>query len=139
MQHADALYLFNEGRPRRPTACWCASGAEGTTFRVWRPMPRRFRSSAISMAGMAKSMRCALGDRASGPATIAEAPPGSLYRFEITNRHTGDKLIKGDPYARGFEHRPGSAAYVVPRLGPCLGRCRVAGGTAPPGTGSRPR
>ncbi len=56
----------------------------------------------------------ALGASGVWEVTVPEALPGSLYRFEITNRHTGDKLIKGDPYARGFEHRPGSAAYVVP-------------------------
>lgn len=45
--------------------------------------------------------------------TVAKTRPGSLYRFENINRHSGTKLIKSAPYARGFEHRPGSAAYVV--------------------------
>jgi 1,4-alpha-glucan branching enzyme len=44
---------------------------------------------------------------------VPEAVPGSLYRFAITNRETGVVHIKSDPYARGFEKRPGSAAYVV--------------------------
>ena len=39
------------------------------------------------------------------------AQPG--YRFQISNRHTGDTLVKTDPYARGFELRPGSAACVM--------------------------
>lgn len=87
----------------------------GTTFRVWAPNAGR-----VSVVGDFNGWHGdvhplqPLGASGVWETTVAEAHPGNLYRFEITNRHTGDKLIKSDPYGRGFELRPGSAAYVVP-------------------------
>mgnify|MGYP001765224588 CR=1 FL=1 len=115
MQHADALYLFNAGRNHAAYQLLGAHlGAEGTTFRVWAPNAGRV-SVVGDFNGWHGEVHALqpLGESGIWSGTIAEAVPGSLYRFEIINRHTGDKLIKTDPYARGFEHRPGSAAYVV--------------------------
>jgi 1,4-alpha-glucan branching enzyme len=36
----------------------------------------------------------------------------TLYKFEIRQRHTGNILVKTDPYGFCFETRPGSAAKV---------------------------
>ena len=115
MQHAVALYLFNSGRNHAAYQLLGAhSEAGGTTFRVWAPNAGR-----VSVVGDFNGWHGevdalqSLGDSGIWAGTVAGAKPGSLYRFEIVNRHTGDKLIKTDPYARGFEHRPGSAAYVV--------------------------
>ena len=54
-------------------------------------------------------------------AMVPGAVPGNLYRFEIVNRHSGETLVKCDPYGRGFELRPGSAAYVVEPSTHCWG------------------
>ena len=116
MHHADALYLFNSGCNHaayhllgaHPEAC-------GTTFRVWAP-----NAGSVSVVGDFNDWRGGvdtlepMNDSGVWAGTVARARPGSLYRFEIINRHNGNKLIKSDPYARGFEHRPGSAAYVAP-------------------------
>ncbi len=116
MQHADALYLFNEGRNNQAYRLLGAhADVSGTTFRVWAPNAGR-----VSVVGDFNGWHGdvhplhPLGESGVWEVTVAEANPGNLYRFEVTNRHTGDKLIKSDPYGRGFELRPGSAAYIVP-------------------------
>jgi len=116
MLHADALYLFNEGRNNQAYRLLGAhADISGTTFRVWAP-----NASRVSVVGDFNGWHGdvhqlqPLGESGVWEITVAEAHTGNLYRFEITNRHTGDKLIKSDPYGRGFELRPGSAAYVVP-------------------------
>ena len=116
MQSSDALYLFNEGRNYQ---AYRLLGAQltpaGTVFRVWAP-----NAGSISVVGDFNGwaggvdVLHSLGASGVWEATVPAAVPGSLYRFEIINRHSGEKLIKSDPYGRGFELRPGSAAYVVP-------------------------
>jgi 1,4-alpha-glucan branching enzyme len=119
MQSSDALYLFNEGRNYQ---AYRLLGAHltpaGTVFRVWAP-----NAGSVSVVGDFNGwaggidVLHSLGASGVWEATVAAAIPGSLYRFEIINRHTGEKLVKSDPYGRGFELRPGSAAYVVPPTG----------------------
>ena len=38
---------------------------------------------------------------------------GSLYKYEISNRATGEILVKSDPYAQQFEVRPKTASIVA--------------------------
>jgi len=38
---------------------------------------------------------------------------GNIYKFEIRNRHSGDIMLKSDPYARSFELRPQTAAIIT--------------------------
>ena len=119
MQSSDALYLFNEGRNYQ---AYRLLGAHltpaGTVFRVWAP-----NAGSISVVGDFNGwaggvdVLHSLGASGVWEATVPAAVPGSLYRFEIINRHSGEKLVKSDPYGRGFELRPGSAAYVVPPSG----------------------
>ena len=123
MQSSDALYLFNEGRNYQ---AYRLLGAQltpaGTVFRVWAP-----NAGSISVVGDFNGwtggvdVLHSLGASGVWEATVPAAVPGSLYRFEIINRHSGEKLIKSDPYGRGFELRPGSAAYVVPPSGHAWG------------------
>lgn len=115
MQHSKALYLFNEGRNFQAYRLLGAHpGPEGTTFRVWAP-----NAATVSVVGEFNDW-CPgvhglrpLGDSGIWEALVPEAAAHHLYRFAIGARD-GGMLIKSDPYARGIELRPGSAAYVVP-------------------------
>lgn len=115
MQLSDALYLFNEGRNVQSYRFLGAQpGTEGTVFRVWAP-----NASQVSVVGDFNAWQGgvhrmhSLGRAGVWEVIVPQAVPGSLYRFEITNRDSGAVSVKADPYARGFELRPGSAAYVV--------------------------
>ena len=115
MQQSDALYLFNEGRNFQAYRLLGAeAGASGTRFRVWAPNASQVLvlGDFNAWQGEAHVMH-ALSGSGIWELEVPEAVPGSLYRFAITNRETGVVHIKSDPYARGFEKRPGSAAYVV--------------------------
>ncbi|HOY02341.1 MAG TPA: 1,4-alpha-glucan branching protein GlgB, partial [Zoogloea sp.] len=109
------MHLFNEGRNVQSYRLLGAHpDATGTVFRVWAP-------NAVAVAvvgdfngwdGDADPMHC-LGGGGVWEARVASARPGSLYRFEITCQNGGGRVRKSDPYARGFELRPGSAARVA--------------------------
>ena len=113
---AQALYLFNEGRNSQSWRLLGAhAAADGFVFRVWAPNAGR-----VSVIGDfndwqdgVNEMR-SLGASGVWEALVPAARPGHLYRFAIVNRTTGARLEKCDPYARGFELRPGSATYVAP-------------------------
>ncbi|MGA9395772.1 MAG: 1,4-alpha-glucan branching protein GlgB [Azonexus sp.] len=116
MHPSDELYLFNEGRNFQAYRLLGAHPSDsGTLFRVWAP-----NAGQVSVVGDFNGWRggvdtlSSLGASGVWEGRVAAALPGSLYRFEIINRHSGEKLIKSDPYGRGFELRPGSAAYVTP-------------------------
>nr|MBL8409680.1 1,4-alpha-glucan branching protein GlgB [Dechloromonas sp.] len=116
MQHSDALYLFNEGRNIQTYRLLGAHpDADGTTFRVWAP-----NAAQVAVIGDfnhwqgARHRMHSLGASGVWELRVPEARPHNLYRFEITPRDGSAALVKADPYARGFELRPGSAAYVVP-------------------------
>ena len=115
MTLAHAQYLFNEGRNVQAYHFLGAHPQDGgTAFRVWAP-----NAAQVSVVGDFNGWQGgvhvmhSLGRGGVWEALVPEAGLGSLYRFEITNRDSGALLIKSDPYARGFELRPGSAAYVV--------------------------
>ena len=115
MQPSNALYLFNEGRNYQTYRVLGAHPSDaGTVFRVWAP-----NAGQVSVVGDFNGWRGgvdalhSLGSSGVWEATVPAAVPGSLYRFEIVNRVSGEKLIKSDPYGRGYELRPGSAAYVT--------------------------
>lgn len=45
---------------------------------------------------------------------IPALPVGSLYKYEIHNGETGERLLKADPYAEQCELRPATASQVSP-------------------------
>ena len=115
MTLAHDLHLFNEGRNCQSYRLLGAHPqAVGTLFRVWAP-----NAAQVSVVGDFNGWRGgvhgmrSLGDGGVWEGLVAEAGPGDLYRFEIVRRDGGARLVKNDPYARGFELRPGTAAYVV--------------------------
>ncbi|NTV09491.1 MAG: 1,4-alpha-glucan branching protein GlgB [Zoogloea sp.] len=116
MQLDDALYLFNEGRNYQAYRLLGAhAGDDGTVFRVWAPNASNVAVIGDFNAWQGERHRMhSLGASGVWEVCVPEAAPGSLYRFELTSRASGAVLVKADPYARGFELRPGSAAYVVP-------------------------
>ncbi|SEK45020.1 1,4-alpha-glucan branching protein GlgB [Nitrosovibrio tenuis] len=115
VSHYD-LYLFNEGR------LWQAyrtlgshareiDGIAGVLFAVWAPNAER-----VSVVGDFNRW-----DGRIHPMTvhgfsgvwelfIPGLPPGSLYKYEILNRSSGELLLKTDPYAGYYELRPNTAA-----------------------------
>jgi 1,4-alpha-glucan branching enzyme len=44
---------------------------------------------------------------------IPDLEPSALYKFEIRNRHSGEILLKSDPYGQAFEQRPKTASIVI--------------------------
>lgn len=113
------LYLFGRGENFQSYRLLGASddtreGVTGTCFRVWAPNAER-----VSVVGDFNHWdgrvhpMCSLGGSGVWELFIPELPPGSLYKFEIRNRHTGALLTKADPYARQFEMRPATAARTT--------------------------
>lgn len=116
---AHDLYLFGEGRlyeAHRTLGAQCMEllGVSGVNFAVWAPNAER-----VSVVGDFNQWdgRChpmrALGDGGVWQLFIPDLASGSLYKFEIRNRHSGHVFVKTDPYAQAYEKRPGTAARVV--------------------------
>ena len=114
------LYLFGEGRfyqayrmlGAQPMAL---QDVQGVNFAVWAPNAERV--SVVGdfnrWDGRVHPMRT-LGASGIWQLFIPDLAPGSLYKFEIRNRHTGNVFVKTDPYAQAFELRPSTAARVAP-------------------------
>ncbi|MDP3686689.1 MAG: alpha-amylase family glycosyl hydrolase, partial [Sulfurimicrobium sp.] len=110
------LYLFGEGRLHQGYRILGAQhtrllGIAGIRFAVWAPNAERV--SVIGdfnhWDGRVHPMR-SLGSSGVWELFIPELPAGSLYKFEIRNRHSGHIQAKTDPYGQEYELRPGSAA-----------------------------
>jgi 1,4-alpha-glucan branching enzyme len=113
------LYLFGEGRLLQAYRTLGAQSVEvqgigGINFSVWAPNAERV--SVVGdfnrWDGRTHPMR-ALGDSGVWQLFIPELPAGTLYKFEIRNRHTGHIFVKTDPYAQSMELRPGTASRVT--------------------------
>lgn len=114
-------YLFAAGNHRQAYSFMGAherdvDGVAGVLFCVWAPNAARV--SVVGdfnrWDGRHHPMRLHAG---SGiwELFIPNLGHGLLYKFEIRNRHTGEVLLKSDPYGRQFELRPNTASIVTPR------------------------
>jgi 1,4-alpha-glucan branching enzyme len=119
------IHLFNEGRlleawrsmGGQPTQL---DGVDGVRFAVWAPNAERVSvvGGFNNWDGRIHAMRVR-GGSGIWELFIPGLAPGDLYKFEIRNRDTGAVIVKADPYAQGFEMRPGTAAVVPgPRATP---------------------
>ncbi|MDR2221095.1 MAG: 1,4-alpha-glucan branching protein GlgB [Methylobacillus sp.] len=113
------LFLFGEGRLLQAYRMLGAHPAErdgvrGVQFAVWAPNAERV--SVIGdfnrWDGRTHPMR-AHGSSGVWDIFIPGLGAGDLYKFEIRHRHTGNILVKTDPYGTAFELRPGTAARVT--------------------------
>jgi 1,4-alpha-glucan branching enzyme len=116
------LHLFNEGKHRHAYRFMGAhpheaEGVGGILFAVWAPNAERV--SVVGdfnrWDGRAHPMRVR-GSSGVWELFIPDLPTGTLYKFEIRNRHSGEILLKTDPYGQRFELRPGTASIVVDGL-----------------------
>jgi len=113
------LHLFGEGRHWHAYRILGAhphrvDGIDGVLFAVWAPNAQR-----VSVVGdfNAWDGRChpmrSLGGSGIWELFLPELGPGELYKFEIRNTHSGEILVKSDPYGRKFEQRPKTATVVA--------------------------
>ena len=113
------LYLFNEGRLRQ---AWRMLGSHarqrdgiaGVRFAVWAPNAER-----VSVVGEFNGWDGRVhpmgthGSSGVWELFIPGLAGGELYKYEIRNRASGAIMVKTDPYAQTFEHRPGTAARTA--------------------------
>ncbi|OAI17619.1 glycogen-branching enzyme [Methylomonas lenta] len=89
-------------------------GIDGVYFAVWAPNAERV--SVIGdfnrWDGRNHPMR-SLGGSGIWEIFIPGLTVGCVYKFEIRNHHTGQVLVKTDPYGQQFEFRPQTAAIIV--------------------------
>ncbi|WP_261379340.1 1,4-alpha-glucan branching protein GlgB [Denitratisoma sp. DHT3] len=113
------LFLFAEGSNCQAYRLLGAfgearGGVAGVCFRAWAPNAGR-----VSVVGDFNRWdgrthpMAALGGSGCWELFIPDLAPGTLYKFEIRNRHSGAVMTKADPYARWFERRPATAARVA--------------------------
>lgn len=116
------LYLFGSGKLQQGYRVLGShaiqiNGVKGTRFAVWAPNAER-----VSVVGEFNQWDGRMNPMRSHGASgvwelfIPEVAQNALYRYEIRNRDTGYIVTKTDPYAQGYELRPGTASLAAP---PC--------------------
>jgi 1,4-alpha-glucan branching enzyme len=115
---SDELHLFGEGNLKQAYKTLGAQlcnhqGVDGVRFAVWAPNAERVSlvGSFNNWDGRVNPMRVH-GSSGVWEIFIPDLQADALYKFEIRQRHTGNILVKTDPYGFCFETRPGSAAKV---------------------------
>ncbi|MFA6970467.1 MAG: 1,4-alpha-glucan branching protein GlgB [Gallionella sp.] len=114
------LHLFSEGTLRQGYRMLGShaveiDGVPGVRFAVWAPNAERVSvvGEFNNWDGRVYPMRLH-GSSGVWEIFIPEIKQHALYRYEIRNRNTGHILTKTDPYAQGYELRPGTAALAAP-------------------------
>jgi 1,4-alpha-glucan branching enzyme len=113
------LYLFGEGKHRHAYRFMGAhphqvGSVAGVLFAVWAPNAERV--SVVGDFNRWDGRRHPMRVRGSSGVWelfIPELAPGVLYKYEIRNRHSGEIIVKADPYAQSFELRPKTATIVT--------------------------
>jgi 1,4-alpha-glucan branching enzyme len=115
------LHLFGEGRHRHAYRLLGAhpheiDGVAGILFAVWAPNAERV--SVVGefnrWDGRRHPMRVR-GGSGVWELFIPDLSPGALYKYELRNRHSGEILLKADPFAQRFELRPSTASIIAGR------------------------
>ena len=114
------LHLFNEGKHWHAYRILGAhphtiNEISGVLFATWAPNAERV--SVVGDFNQWDGRRHAMrirGGTGVWELFIPDLEPGTLYKFEIRNRHSGAVFTKSDPYAQQFEHRPKTASIVAP-------------------------
>jgi 1,4-alpha-glucan branching enzyme len=118
LQSSD-LEAFNQGDHNRVHRFlgahqMTAEGILGTRFAVWAPNAER-----VSVVGDFNGWdgRChpmrVRGGSGVWELFIPALGPGTLYKYEIRNRASGELLVKADPCAQATEMRPATASRVA--------------------------
>jgi 1,4-alpha-glucan branching enzyme len=112
------LHLFSEGKLKQAYKTFGAQtlkqqGVEGVRFAVWAPNAERVSvvGNFNQWDGRTHSMR-AHGSSGVWEIFIPHLTTSDIYKYEIRNRQSGQTLVKTDPYALEFEHKPGTAAKI---------------------------
>jgi len=113
------LYLYGEGKHWHIYRVLGAhphtvDGVSGILFATWAPNAERVSVTGDfnDWDGRSHPMRVR-GGSGVWELFIPGIPDGTLYKFEIRNRHSGEILLKTDPYGQRFELRPNTASIVV--------------------------
>ncbi|MDH3526917.1 MAG: 1,4-alpha-glucan branching protein GlgB [Gammaproteobacteria bacterium] len=113
------LHLFSEGRHRHAYRILGAhvhavDEVTGILFAVWAPNAERVSvvGEFNQWDGRRHPMRVR-GGSGVWELFIPELKAGSLYKYEIRNRESGEILLKADPYAQAFELRPSTASIIA--------------------------
>lgn len=112
------LHLFGEGKLKQAyktlgSQIQTLQGVEGVRFAVWAPNAERVSvvGNFNQWDGRTHSMR-AHGSSGVWELFIPQLTTDDIYKYEIRNRPSGQVLVKTDPYALEFEHKPGTAAKI---------------------------
>ncbi|MFM1891851.1 MAG: 1,4-alpha-glucan branching protein GlgB, partial [Pseudomonadota bacterium] len=115
------LHLFGEGKHRHAYRFLGAhlhetEGVAGVLFAVWAPNAERVSvvGDFNQWDGRRHPMRVR-GGSGVWELFIPDLMPGALYKYEVRNRHSGEILLKSDPYAQAFELRPQTASLISDR------------------------
>jgi 1,4-alpha-glucan branching enzyme len=113
------IHLFGEGRHQHAYRILggnphIADGIPGILFATWAPNAERVSvvGDFNDWDGRNHPMRVR-GGSGIWELFIPGIHTGTLYKFEIRNRSSGDIYVKSDPYARSFEMRPSTASLVT--------------------------
>lgn len=115
------LHLFGEGRHRHAYRFLGANehevdGVAGILFGVWAPNAERVSvvGDFNDWDGRRHGMRVR-GGSGIWELFIPDLEPGHVYKYEIRNRHSGNVLLKADPYSQRHELRPLTASIIAGR------------------------